>query len=118
MNTPVPSLDMALLIEALAADRADPLSRFVDSLSGDLRIHAEETIQLRQEFISNVQRVLQASNPHEAAGYASWITKHVHEVAYRWASLQKALARWIQYDVSPFKVVLPPVAAAPRGGDS
>ena len=63
--------DMALFIDALARRDADPLTRFVRSLSDDPRL---------------------------SANYAAWITKHAHEVAYRWSSLMRSVQRWSMYD--------------------
>lgn len=93
-----PTLDIAMLIDAAAATREDPLTRFVRSLSDDLRRHAEETIKLREELISNVQRMLVSQDPREANGYAQWIAEHAHEVGYRWSLLMRSCSTWLAYE--------------------
>ena len=108
--------ETAILIEALVA-REDPITRFIQSLPDDeraggilpsLRKYAEETIQLRNEFMSNVTRCLSCSDPREAAGYAEAISKNVFEMAYRWTMLKKSVQRWSELDTEGlrFKVEL------------
>ncbi len=102
---PLETQDMALFIEALARRDADPLTRFVRSLSNDppmrARTFAEETIRLRDELISNVQRMLTETNPQRSALHAEWVARHAHEVAYRWSSLMRTVERWSMYDTGP-----------------
>ncbi len=94
-----PDPGLAMLIEAVARSDRDPLQRFVEVLPDDLRRYAEETVRLREEFLSNAHRMLAAENPREAAGYAEWVSRHAHEVAYRWVMLTKSVQRWAMYDV-------------------
>lgn len=94
-----------MLLDAYARSDRDPLSRVVASLSDDLpmrlRTFANETIQLRREFQENAQRMLSERDPQLSARYAAWITKHAHEVAYRWSSLMRTVERWARYDPGP-----------------
>lgn len=98
---PADSVDTAMLLEALAA-RGDPMTRFVASLSGELRTFAEDTIRLRQEFEINVQRILTCSDPRESSRHAAWVTQHVGDVSYRWSMLLKAVARCSELDTESF----------------
>lgn len=99
-------LDMALLIDAVAK-RTDPLGRFVDSLSEELRKHARETIRMRDEFTRHCQSVLASSDPLEARLHAEWLARHAHEVAYRWGSLVRSATRWAMFDVEGVAIRTP-----------
>jgi hypothetical protein len=112
-NEAQPDLDMAMLIDAVSR-REDPLARFLRALSDEMRAHAEETIRMRDELVMNTQRLLSSSNPREAAGYAAWIARHAHEVAYRWPALVSAYTRYAAYDFEPIAIGLrPPRAKEP-----
>lgn len=89
--------ELAMLMGAIA-DRTDPLTRFVASLPPDMRRHAEETIRLRDEFVSHAQRML-LEEPARAPLHAEWITRHAHDVAFRWAALISSAKRWAALDV-------------------
>lgn len=102
-ESPKPDPSIAILMAALAASRADPFERFLSSLPPQLAADARETIRMREELISNVQRMLVSQDPSEAGVYAAWITKHAHEVGYRWACLRKAATRWAELDVEGFQ---------------
>jgi len=110
--------DMALFIDALSRQAADPLTRFVESLSDDppmrARTFANETIQLREELLSNVQRMLVETDPRLSANYAAWVTKHAHEVAYRWSSLMRTVQRWAMYQL-PGPITLRSTSAPTKG---
>jgi hypothetical protein len=101
--------DVAMLIEAHAAlSDADPLQRFIDSLSDDppnrARSFAKDTVRLRVEFVQNVQRLLVCSDPREAIGYGEWLRRHATEVAYRWAHLLGCVQRWAARSVEPVTI--------------
>ncbi|HEX8795468.1 MAG TPA: hypothetical protein VF765_31175 [Polyangiaceae bacterium] len=88
--------DLAMLIDAVARQDADPLTRFVRSLSDDepmrLRSFAQETIKLRQELEMHV-RALLSTEPREATQHAEWVSRNVGEVAYRWSGLLATVQR-------------------------
>jgi hypothetical protein len=102
--------DLAMQIAALASAAEDPMTRFVRSLPDNLRAHAEETLRMRQEFLSNATRMLSCSDPNEAVGYASWVSKYAGEVAYRWTGLMSSVTKWSMYRTEATFVLRSPQA--------
>lgn len=95
-------LSIAMLVDAAARADVDPLTRFIRSLSNDppmrLRSFTEETCRLRDELEHHTRCMLTATDPREASVHAEWLRVHVHEVAYRWASLRMTLQRWSELE--------------------
>lgn len=100
--SPEHDAEMALLIEAHAKRDADPVTRFVRSLSDEppfrLRQEAEETLRLRNELLMHTQAIVLGSDVRESLAHAEWLRRHASEVAYRWASLRSAVFRWCELD--------------------
>lgn len=99
--------DIAMQIAAAVASRTDPLERFLASLPEWMRLHAEETIRLRNELVEYTQRLVVENDAQRAAGYAAWITQHAHVVAYRWPMLLRSAQRFAELDVQSLHIVIP-----------
>lgn len=100
------NLDAALLLEALVAERSDPITRFIESLpkgKGPMsaRSFAEEAVQLRREFEHHVRSML-LEGPREALAHARWIAENAERVAYRWSSLISCVKRFNEINTSLF----------------
>lgn len=87
----------AMLLDVAASQAADPVSRFIASLSdeepGHLRTYALDTLRLRDELVTHTQALL-TSHVREAVHHAAWLQKNAGEVAYRWATLRATVVRW------------------------
>lgn len=105
---------LAMLIEAIAS-RGDPLTRFVASLPDELRRFAEETMRMREELIHHTHGLL-SSEPREATAHAEWLTRHAHDVAYRWSNLRKSAIRWATLDTEAMTFRVTTTDRLPRGG--
>lgn len=91
-------VDMALLLES-ACRQKDPLTRFIESLENpDLKQWCEQTIRMREEFISNVQRMLIETNMGQCQLYAEAVRRDAYELAYRWPTLMKAVTEHARRD--------------------
>lgn len=99
-----PDYDSAAL-QLFAASTEGAMVRFLQGLPEHMRKYHEETLQLKDELLSNVQRML-IGDAREAVQHATWVAKHSADVAYRWAVLRDALTKWSLYQVPSFKVVL------------
>lgn len=104
----LPEIDAKMLaaeLEAVIATAGDPLTRFINSIENlEVRRYIEDTVRLKQNLISNTQRMLVSSNPSEVAGYAQWISQNAHEVGYRWCMLRHTLERWMNLQAEPFLI--------------
>lgn len=100
------NLDAALLLEAVVAQRGDPIARFIESLpdTGPLsaRAFAEEALQLRREFEHHVRSMLLDPEPRDALAHARWVAKNAESVAYRWSSLISCVKRFNELTTSRF----------------
>ncbi len=103
-----PALDLALLLEAVAARDADPVTRFIRSLEPPLRAHAEETVRLRAEFAQHASAMLSERDHAVAIAHATWIAQHAQSVAYRWSALARAVTRWAELDAGAAIIALRP----------
>lgn len=95
-----------ILLEAIVAQRTDPITRFIESLpkgNGPLsgRSFAEEAVKLRSEFEHHIRSMLLAE-PREAMAHARWIAENAERVAYAWSSLISCVKRFNQIDTSLF----------------
>lgn len=99
----------ALLLEAVVAQRGDPITRFIDSLPNDkgplsARSFAEEAVRLRREFEHHARSMLLES-PREALAHARWIAMNAEQVAYRWSSLISCVKRFYELNTTRFVCV-------------
>lgn len=104
------NLDAALLLEAVVAQRGDPITRFIESLpdtGGPLsaRAFAEEALQLRRELEHHVRSMLLDAEPREALAHARWVAKNAESVAYRWSSLISCVKRFNELTTARFVCV-------------
>lgn len=78
----------------------EPLDRYLATLDEPQRKFADQTIAMRTEYLSNVQRMFSCADPHEAMTYATWVTRKTAEVVFRWGLLQHALTHWLERDTT------------------
>jgi len=89
-----------LLLEASLANELDPVERFVEILGDDMRREARETLRLKSELVENVRRMLSATTPAEAVGYAARVRAEALNVGFRWSVLVAAAARYAEHQTS------------------
>jgi hypothetical protein len=102
----MPDLD-GMLLEVVAANAKDPITRFIESIQDrSLRRYAEETRRLRGDFETHCRRVLAPIDPRDALASAEWLRLNAQEVAYRWAGLVRIVTRWghLQTEATVFRV--------------
>ena len=102
-NTTMSLDELAYLIDA-EAKRSDPITRFIDGLSADLKREAMDTVWLRDEYVHHATAVLQAGiNAKEAMAHAQWLHENATLVAHRWSSLLGAAIRFNETSVDMFR---------------
>lgn len=105
-GTPLTAPELAMLIDAMSRT-PDPITRFIDSLSDKplgLKSFAKETLQLRAELIEHVNALLTERDPRRAMAHADWISRHVHDVGYRWSGLVRSVEHWTRLDTGALKI--------------
>lgn len=91
-----------LLLEASAHSLED---RFLGSLSPETRDYYRKTIQMRSDFLSDVQRMLTSGSQAEVLLYADRVRSSAMEVATRWGYYRHMLERYAECE--PVRVKVP-----------
>lgn len=79
--------------------------RFLASLGPETRNVLMETVRMRNEFLSDVSRML-TSGP-EAMMYADSVRSSAMEVAYRWRMYRTMLQRYAEREIPSVRIEVP-----------
>lgn len=93
-----------MLLEASANSLEE---RFLASLPTEARGYYREAIQMRVDFLIDVQRMLTSITHAEVLLYADRVRSNAVEVAYRWGMYQRMLQRYAELEVSPVHIEVP-----------
>jgi len=96
-----------LAMALLEASNASLEQRFLDSLSQEMRVYCRKTVQMRTDFLRNVQRMMVSANQAEVLLYADKVESNAVEVAYRWGTYRYMLQQYAEREVLPVRVKVP-----------
>lgn len=95
--------EMAMALLEASTDALE--ERFLASLGPETRNVLMETVRMRNEFLSDVSRML-TSGP-EAMMYADSVRSSAMEVAYRWRMYRTMLQRYAEREIPSVRIEVP-----------
>lgn len=98
VKTPMSEGDIAVVLLEASTDALE--QRFLASLGPETRNVLMETVRMRNEFLSDVSRML-TSGP-ESQMYAVSVRSSAVEVAYRWRVYRTMLQRYAELEMPSF----------------